>query len=51
MNVTGVFGDDAMLRQITESVHIKNIPPQELLNSKKEWNYYNIPRATVVMED
>ena len=51
MNVTGVFGDDAMLRQITESVHIKNTPPQELLNSKKEWNYYNIPRATVVMED
>ena len=51
MNVTGVFGDHAMLRQITESVHIKNTPPQELLNSKKEWNYYNIPRAIVVMED
>ena len=30
MNVTGVFGDDAMLRQITDSVHIKNTPPNPI---------------------
>ena len=47
MNITGVFRDDAMLRQITESVNIRNTPSDELLNTKKEWNYVSIPRAAI----
>ena len=30
MDVTGIFGDDAMLRQITESVLIRNTPGEKL---------------------
>ena len=47
MNITGVFRDDAMLRQITEAVNIRNTPSDKLLNTKKEWNYVSIPRATI----
>ena len=45
MNVTGTFRDDAMLRQVTESVMINNIDERKLINSKKEWNYV---RRTVI---
>ena len=38
MNVTGVFRDDAMLRQITESVLINKVEEGKLINSKSEWN-------------
>ena len=47
MNVTGVFGDDAMLQQINESVLIRNTQLGELINTRNERNYINIPRATV----
>ena len=47
MNVTGTFRDDAMLRQITESVIMNNVKDSELLNSKSEWNYVRIPRALI----
>ena len=39
MNVTGIFRDDAMLRQITESVLINKVEEGKLINSKSEWNY------------
>ena len=39
MNVTEVFRDDAMLRQITESVLINKVEEVKLINSKSEWNY------------
>jgi len=48
MNVLGTFRDDAMLRQVTESVLISKIEERMLINSKTEWNYVCIPR-TVVM--
>ncbi len=50
MNVTGIFGDDAMLRQITESVLIKNTPGEKLMNTEKEWDYVSYPRAQIVVD-
>ena len=47
MNVTGVFRDDAMLRQITEAVQIDNVDPLELMNTRAEWNMTRVPRATI----
>ena len=49
MNVTGVFRDDTMLRQITESVLINKVEEGKLINSKREWNYVRIPRAVVTL--
>ena len=49
MNVTGDFRDDAMLRQITESVLINKVEEGKLINSKSEWNYVRIPRAVVTL--
>ena len=49
MNVTGIFRDDAMLRQITESVLIKKVEEGKLINSKSEWNYISIPGAVVTL--
>ena len=49
MNVTGIFRDDAMLRQITESVLINKVDEIKLINSKSEWNYVRIPRAVVTL--
>ena len=46
MNVTGVFRDDAMLKQITESVLMNKA---EEGNSKCQWNYVRIPRAVVTL--
>ena len=43
MNVMGTFGNDCMLRKITESVRIERENPT--MNSKEEWNFVNIPRA------
>ena len=39
MNVTGIFRDDPMLRQITESVLKNKVEEGKLINSKSEWNY------------
>ena len=47
MNVTGVYSNDAMLRQISEGVKINNVDEDSLMNSKNEWNYFQIPRAVV----
>jgi hypothetical protein len=43
MNVTGRYGNDAMLRQISESVKMNKIKKGELMNSKTEWNYFKFP--------
>ena len=45
MNVTGIFRDDAMLRQITKSVLIKKVEEGKLINFKSEWNYVSIPKG------
>ena len=47
MNVTGTFQNDAMLRQITESVMISQTGEGQLINTKEEWTYFRIPSAVV----
>ena len=47
MNVTRIFQNDAMLRQITESVKINQVNAGQLINAKSEWSYFRIPRAVV----
>ena len=47
MNVTGMFQNDAMLRQITESVRINQVNEGQLINTNGEWSYFWIPRAVV----
>ena len=49
MNVTGTFRDDAILRQVTESVIINKIDERMLINSKNEWNYVRIPRVVATL--
>ena len=56
MNVTGIFRDDAMLRQIMGSALIDykvdkadKIKEHKLINSESEWNYVRIPRAVVTL--
>ena len=49
MNVTGTFRDDAMLRQVTESVIINKIDEKKLINSKNECNYIRIPRSVITL--
>ena len=44
MNVTGVYGNDAMMRQVSESIRIRK---DGVINNKKEWNYFNLPRAVI----
>lgn len=47
MSVTGVYGNDAMLRQIAESVRINRVAKGSLINTKKEWNYVKLPRVVL----
>ena len=48
MSVTGVYSNDAMLKQIAEGVRIDKEPEGSLINSKEnEWNYFRVPRAIV----
>ena len=47
MNVTVVYPNDAMLRQISEGIKINNVDEDSLINSKSEWNYFQIPRAVI----
>ena len=49
MNVTGVFHNDALLRQITESVFINKVAVGKLINNKTEWNHVSLPRVGVVV--
>ena len=50
MSLTGVYGKDAMLRQIAESVRINRVPKRSL-NTKNEWNYVKLPRAIIEEKD
>ena len=47
MNITGLFGEDSMSRQIGEAIRIRRAPPGQLVNCKDEWNYLNLPRITM----
>ena len=47
MNVTSSDSNNAMLRQISEGVRIDQVPEGSLMNSRKKWNYFRVPRAVV----
>ena len=47
MKVTGTFKNDAMLRQITEAVQIESTNPNNLMNTRAEWNMTRFPRAAI----
>ena len=47
MNVLGTYKNDTMLRQIYEAVRIDNVGTDELINSKTEWNYVQLPRVVL----
>ena len=47
MNVTGIYGNDAMLRQIPEAVAIQNSDPEFLMNNKSEWNHQVVPQVVI----
>ena len=47
MLVTSVYGNNAILRQIAESVKINRVERGCFINSKKEWNYVKLPRAII----
>ena len=42
MKITGHYANDAMIRQLTEAVIIKETDPS--LNKKEEWGNRNVPR-------
>ena len=47
--VINSYGDNALYRQIAESVYIEQINPEDRINIKTEWNnnYARIPRLTL----
>ena len=47
MRVTGQYRNDAMLRQIAESVRINNSHPDSRINNKTEWNLVRFPTIRV----
>ena len=47
MSVTGVYGNDAMLRQVADSVRINRVVKGSLINTKEEWNYVKLPRVVL----
>ena len=47
MNITGVYGNDAMSRQIGEAIRIRRAPPGQLVNSKEEWNFLQLPNVVL----
>ena len=48
MKVTGVYGKDALLRQVAEGVQINAASEEKkCMNSLAEWNHQAIPRITL----
>ena len=39
MSVTRIYRRDAMLRQVSEAVALRNVSLGTMINTKKEWNY------------
>ena len=47
MDVVGVYGQDSMLRQIAEAVRINNTEDRQLIISREEWNYIQLPNLAL----
>ena len=50
MKVTGIFGGDALKRQISEGVNIQTTPADKLLNRKDEWRHAILPQTQICSE-
>ena len=50
MNVTGVYREDAMKRQIAEAVRIGDAGLAMLMNDKTEWQLNHVPQLTTTTE-
>ena len=49
MRVTGIFGNDGLLRQVTEARLIDDASTRgECMNSRAEWNHQSVPRITII---
>ena len=46
MEVTGVYGGDALLRQVSEAVQIRSTPRQ--MNRQEEWRQVRLPRLRLL---
>ena len=47
MNQIASYKNDAMLRQIMEAVRISNSENENLMNSKKEWNHFQLTEVVL----
>ena len=47
MNVTGRFGGDSMMRQITEGIKIENMEVGRMMNERREWNMTRVNKVNV----
>ena len=47
MSVTGMYGNDAMLRQVAESMRINQVAKGSLINTKRERNYVKLARVVL----
>ena len=47
MNVTGVYGKDTMLRQISKAIRIRRANPEKLMNNKSEWITQIMPQIVI----
>ena len=47
MNVTGVYGKDTMLSQLSEVIRIRHANPEKLMNNKSEWNTKIMPQVVI----
>ena len=47
MNVTGRFGGDSMMRQITEGIKIENMEVGRISNERTEWNMKRVNKVNV----
>ena len=45
ISVTGIYRKDAMLRQVSEVVALGNTKVRAIINTKKEWNYVQLPKG------
>ena len=47
INVTGRFGGDSMMRQITEGIKIENIEVGRIMNERTEWNMTKVNKVNI----
>ena len=51
MNIVSGFGNDSMMRQITEGVRIDNTEEGILMNERREWNMARLPKVKLTSSE